>query len=36
MAQPLAQTAENLVTLDTWVRRGGRVLLLADPLLEMA
>ena len=34
MAQPLAQTAENLVTLDTWVRGGGRVLLLADPLLE--
>jgi len=34
MAQPLAQTAENLVTLDEWVRHGGRVLLLADPLLE--
>ena len=34
MAQPLAQTAENLVTLDEWVRGGGRVLLLADPLLE--
>ena len=34
MAQPLAQTAENLVALDEWVRRGGRVLLLADPLLE--
>ena len=34
MAQPLAQTAENLVALDSWVRRGGRVLLLADPLLE--
>jgi hypothetical protein len=34
MAQPLAQTAENLVSLDTWVRGGGRVLLLADPLLE--
>jgi hypothetical protein len=34
MAQPPAQTAENLVTLDDWVRRGGRVLLLADPLLE--
>jgi hypothetical protein len=34
MAQPLAQTAENLVALDEWVRNGGRVLLLADPLLE--
>jgi len=34
MAQPQAQTAENLVALDAWVRRGGRVLLLADPLLE--
>ena len=34
MAQPLAQTAENLVALDAWVRSGGRVLLLADPLLE--
>lgn len=34
MAQPQAQTAENLVALDAWVRGGGRVLLLADPLLE--
>jgi hypothetical protein len=34
MAQPPAQTAENLVILDAWVRGGGRVLLLADPLLE--
>jgi hypothetical protein len=34
MAHPLAQTAENLVVLDEWVRRGGRVLLLADPLLD--
>lgn len=34
MAQPSAQTAENLVALDDWVRRGGRLLLLADPLLE--
>lgn len=34
MAQPLAQTPENLVALDDWVRRGGRILLLADPLLE--
>lgn len=33
-AQPLAQTAENLVALDDWVRGGGRMLLLADPLLE--
>jgi hypothetical protein len=34
MAQPLAQTPENLVALDDWVRGGGRVLLLADPMLE--
>jgi hypothetical protein len=34
MAHPLAQAAENLVELDGWVRRGGRVLLLADPALE--
>jgi hypothetical protein len=34
MAQPLAQPAENLVALDDWVRKGGRVLLLADPMLE--
>jgi hypothetical protein len=34
MAQPLAQTPENLVALDHWVWAGGRVLLLADPLLE--
>ena len=34
MAHSLSQTAENLVTLDQWVRAGGRVLLLADPLLE--
>jgi hypothetical protein len=34
MAQPQAQTAENLVALDAWVRKGGRLLLLADPLLE--
>ena len=34
MAQPLAQTAENLVALDDWVRGGGRVVILADPLLE--
>ena len=33
MAQPLAQPAEILVELDEWVREGGRVLLLADPLL---
>src|SRR4051812_3415830 len=36
MAQPQAQPAENLVLLDRWVRAGGRVLLLADPLLEWA
>lgn len=34
MAQPQAQTAEALVDLDHWVRSGGRVLVLADPLLE--
>jgi hypothetical protein len=34
MAHPPAQTAENLVTLDRWVRGGGRVLLFADPMLE--
>ena len=36
MAQPLAQPAENLVALDQWVRDGGKLLLLADPLLEWA
>jgi len=34
MAHPLAQPAEDLVALDNWVRRGGRVMLLADPMLE--
>ncbi len=34
MAHPLAQPAEDLVDLDEWVRGGGDVLLLADPLLE--
>lgn len=34
MAHPRAQTAEALVDLDRWVRRGGRVLLLADPRLD--
>lgn len=34
MAHPLAQPAEALVELDSWVRRGGRVLLLADPALD--
>jgi hypothetical protein len=34
MAQPQAQPPEDLVALDEWVRAGGRVLLLADPLLE--
>lgn len=34
MAQPLAQPADALVELDRWVRQGGRLLLLADPLLE--
>jgi hypothetical protein len=34
MAHPLAQPAEDLVALDRWVRGGGRVLLLADPMLD--
>ncbi|MEO8175070.1 MAG: hypothetical protein ABI626_00250 [Sphingomicrobium sp.] len=34
MAHPLAQPAEALVELDQWVRSGGRLLLLADPMLE--
>ena len=34
MAQPRAQPAEDLVAIDQWVRDGGRVLLLADPMLE--
>jgi hypothetical protein len=34
MAHPLAQPADVLVELDAWVRGGGRVLLLADPMLE--
>ena len=34
MAQPLAQSPEDLVALDKWVRHGDHVLLLADPLLE--
>jgi hypothetical protein len=34
MAHPLAQPAEDLVALDDWVRQGGRLLLLADPMLE--
>lgn len=34
MAQPLAQPVEDLVALDHWVRGGGRVVLLADPMLE--
>ena len=36
MAHPRAQTAEALVDLDAWVRRGGRLLLLADPALDWA
>ena len=34
MAHPRAQPPENLVLLDEWVRQGGHVLLLADPMLE--
>ena len=33
-AQPRALPAEELVALDEWVRRGGRLVLLADPVLE--
>jgi len=33
-AQPRALPAEELVALDAWVRRGGRLVLLADPTLE--
>ena len=33
-AQPRALPAEQLVKLDQWVRDGGRMLLLADPMLE--
>ena len=34
MAQPPAQSPQDLVALDEWVRKGGKVLLLADPMLE--
>ena len=34
MAQPRALPAEELVALDQWVREGGRLVLLADPMLE--
>jgi hypothetical protein len=34
MAHPQAQAPDDLVALDEWVRRGGRMLLLADPMLE--
>lgn len=33
-AQPRALPAEELVALDQWVRGGGRMVLLADPLLD--
>lgn len=33
LAQPRALAPEELVALDTWVRRGGRVLILTDPRL---
>ncbi len=36
MAHPLAQPAEDLVALDEWVRKGGKLLLLADPRLDWA
>ena len=34
MAHPRAQPAQVLVELDQWVRKGGHVLLLADPKLD--
>src|SRR6476620_3378552 len=34
LAHPLAHPAEDLVALVQWGRGGGRVLLLADPMLE--
>lgn len=33
LAQPRALTPEENVALDAWVRRGGRLLLFADPML---
>ena len=33
-AQPRALPAEELEKLDAWIRRGGRLVLLADPMLE--
>lgn len=34
MAHPRAQPADALIDLDSWVRRGGLVILLADPKLD--
>ena len=34
LVQPRAQPAESLVQLDSWVRGGGRLVLLADPALQ--
>ncbi len=34
LAQPRAMSPSELVTLDAWVRRGGRLVLLADPALQ--
>ncbi len=34
LAQPRAMSPAELVKLDAWVRRGGRLLLLADPALQ--
>ena len=34
MAQPQAESPEDLVALDDWVRGGGNIVLLADPMLE--
>ncbi len=35
MAQPRPLSPQENVALDTWVRRGGRVLLFADPMLTV-
>jgi hypothetical protein len=34
MAQPRAQTPDNLVALDRWIRGGGHLVLFADPRLD--
>lgn len=34
LAQPAALTPADLVALDNWIRRGGKVMILADPALQ--